>query len=112
MSPTGRHGLQFVAQVPKFVANGEEDHRLDRAVRRITETYDLPVTVAPEVASAVLARARARDAGARAVEAVISGELMPGLAGLILDRLAEEGAPPRAVEIATGPDGSLTPRLS
>ncbi|MAD35953.1 type VI secretion system ATPase TssH [Tistrella sp.] len=86
--------------------------QLDRAVRRITETYDLPVTVAPEVASAVLARARARDAGARAVEAVISGELMPGLAGLILDRLAEEGAPPRAVEIATGPDGSLTPRLS
>lgn len=86
--------------------------QLDRAVRRITETYDLPVTVAPEVAPAVLARARARDAGARAVEAVISGELMPGLAGLILDRLAEEGAPPRAVEIATGPDGSLMPRLS
>ncbi|MEM7497545.1 MAG: type VI secretion system ATPase TssH [Pseudomonadota bacterium] len=78
--------------------------QLARIAERIAETYGAKLEVAPAAEAALLDRAEAGHTGARAIEAMLSREVLPRLAEFLLPVLGG-GRMPRAVTLDHEGDG-------
>ena len=85
--------------------------KLDRLVARIERTHGTKTSVAPDVLDELVRRCEVAETGARNVDHLLRGSLMPELSRRILEHLAN-GAPPSALHVALDPGGGFTVRAS
>ncbi len=69
--------------------SGIVDIQIDRIAQRIRATYGTKLTLSPDARSALIARSKASEMGARAIEVMISRDLLPVLSTFFLDTIAE-----------------------
>ncbi|MGZ3184093.1 MAG: type VI secretion system ATPase TssH [Telluria sp.] len=84
--------------------------KLDRIGARIAASHGVPFRYDDAVPEAVLARCTDADAGARNVDAILNGSLLPQVAGEILGRMAQ-GAPVAALAVTVGEEGAFIVRM-
>ncbi len=72
--------------------------------RRVEGTYKAKFTYAPEVVSAVVSRCHEVDSGARNIDHILTGSMLPELSTRLLARMAE-GEPVADVKIVMNGDG-------
>jgi type VI secretion system protein VasG len=81
--------------------------KLERIRDRFAQSHRAELTWDEQVVAVVAARCRETDAGARAVDHMLTNTLLPDLSGVVLERLAE-GEPIDLVHIGADPaDGTL-----
>jgi type VI secretion system protein VasG len=83
------------APLPRDVLRDIVDMKLRAVARRIAESHRIPTTFAPELLDALAERCTDPEAGARNVDHVLRGSLLPELAARFLERLASGGKPGR-----------------
>jgi type VI secretion system protein VasG len=66
--------------------------QLDRIAKRVASAYGSSVAFGPELVEHVAAQSATSSAGARSIEAMLSGLLLPQMSSYILGRLAEGGS--------------------
>jgi type VI secretion system protein VasG len=76
--------------------------KLDAIRQRIAAAFKASFAWRPEVVEAVVARCREVGSGARNIDHVLTGSMLPELSSLLLARMAE-GKPVSAVEVALSP---------
>ena len=108
--------LGRVVTVP-FLALGEAeldavvDLKLAQIQQRFESSHRAALSWDPSLVRTVRARAVETESGARAIDAILTQTLLPGLAGRMLDRIAE-GQSLAAAHVAVGGDGELEFELS
>jgi type VI secretion system protein VasG len=85
--------------------------QLGRVAERIHQNYRADFAYRPEVVSHVVSRCVEVASGARNVDRILSGTLLPELAGEFLSRMSE-GTPITAVEVGVDPAGKFTYAIS
>lgn len=85
--------------------------KLRKIVRRVEETYGVPLTYGDELVNAIGARCTEVETGARNVDHILNRTLLPQLAGAFLERMAAGGAI-TAVSVGVGADGAFTYNLT
>jgi len=85
--------------------------KLDRIGRRVAEYHKARFDYDEAVVEAVLARCTEVDSGARNVDHILNGTLLPELAEKVLARMAD-GVGLRRVRVTTGEDGRFACRVS
>jgi type VI secretion system protein VasG len=89
---------------------GIVDLQMARVAERVRESYGATLTLTDAAREALASRAEAGETGARAIEAMISREVLPRLASLFLRALGR-GRTPRAVEVDAAAEGfTVAPR--
>ena len=78
--------------------------KLGKIRRRIEENYKAKVEYSPELVQAVANRCTEVDTGARNVDHILNGTLLPELSSAFLGRLAEN-QPIQSVHISVDPEG-------
>ncbi len=63
--------------------------KLDRLRRRLEAQHGAAMQFGPELAGTIAARCTEVDSGARNIDQILTGSLLPGLAELVLSRMAE-----------------------
>ncbi|MBY5931941.1 type VI secretion system ATPase TssH [Tateyamaria omphalii] len=86
---------------------GIVDLQLARVQDRLMANYDAKLQTTDAARDALGARAKASETGARAIEAMISQQVLPQLADLFLDSITR-GLMPRVVELDVDPSGDIT----
>ena len=81
--------------------------QIDKLRGRIAETYRATLKVEPAVLDQIVSRCRETDTGARTIEHILAGSLMPALSRQFLSALAERQQIER-VTVALGGDGTFT----
>jgi type VI secretion system protein VasG len=81
------------APLPRDVLRDIVDLKLRAIARRIEEGHRVPTTFAPELLDALAARCTDPETGARNVDHVLRGSLLPALSARFLERLAAGGKP-------------------
>jgi type VI secretion system protein VasG len=71
---------------------------------RLQSSHGITATFTPELVEELARRCTEAETGARNVEHVLRGSLMPLLAREILERMASS-AKPKKLEVGLGPDG-------
>lgn len=71
------------------VLKGIIELKLGKIVRRFAENYRAELTYTPEVVSAILQRCQEVASGARNVDNIVNGTLLPELSGEFLSRMAD-----------------------
>jgi type VI secretion system protein VasG len=61
--------------------------QLDRVGKRVAEGYNVPFEVAPEVEDLIVSRVTEIDSGARAIDAIITRQMLPNISRELLGRL-------------------------
>ena len=95
-----------------FLALGEAeldavvDLKLAQIQQRFESSHRAALSWDPALVRTVRARAVETESGARAVDAILTHGLLPGLAGRMLDRIAQ-GQPFTAAHVGVGTDGEL-----
>ncbi|MDG5493783.1 type VI secretion system ATPase TssH [Niveispirillum sp. BGYR6] len=79
--------------------------KLSRIQARMADAYQAELTYDEAVVAYIVARCRAADAGARAIDQILTNNLLPQLSGEVLERLAN-GAAIDLVHVATDPAGA------
>lgn len=79
--------------------------KLRRIQMRMADAYQAELTYDEAVVAHIVARCRAADAGARAIDQILTNNLLPQLSGEVLERLAN-GDPIDLVHVATDPAGA------
>jgi type VI secretion system protein VasG len=85
--------------------------KLDRLRARLAESHGAVLELDEAVERAILARAQASDGGARMIDHILGGTLLPDLSTLILTRLAR-GEPFDRVAVGIDAAGALTYRFA
>jgi type VI secretion system protein VasG len=85
--------------------------KLNRIGRRIEENHKADFTYGDDVVEAVLARCTEVDSGARNVDHILNGTMLPEIAETVLARMAE-GKPIKKVKIAVTKDSNFSYRIS
>jgi type VI secretion system protein VasG len=85
--------------------------KLDRLRARLAESHGALLELDSAVEGAILARAQASDGGARMIDHILSGTLLPELSTLILEKLAR-GEPFDRVTVGIDQAGALTYRFA
>jgi type VI secretion system protein VasG len=85
--------------------------KLDRLRARLAESHGAVLELDAEVERAILARAHASDGGARMIDHILGGTLLPDLSTLILTRLAQ-GEPFDRVVVGIDANGAMTYRFA
>jgi len=80
--------------------------QLRRIARRVRESYGVEFRVDDAVPTAIIARCREVESGARNIEAILNRTLLPELSGRILARLAD-GQEIGSVTVAVGKDSTF-----
>ena len=80
--------------------------KLKKIVRRVNETYGVPMTYGDDLVDAIQARCTEVETGARNVDHILNRTLLPQLAGEFLTRMAEGGTI-QAVHINVGQGGAF-----
>jgi type VI secretion system protein VasG len=81
-------------------------HKLSAVVRRAWDTHRITLRIAPEVIDAVADRCREVESGARNIDHILRGSVLPLLASTILRGMVD-GAPASVLELALGEDGAI-----
>ena len=89
---------------PRDVLRDIVDMKLRAVARRIEETHRAPTAFAPALLDALADRCTDPETGARNVDHVLRGSLLPALSGKLLERMAA-GARPGHVAVGLAPDG-------
>ncbi|GAA5172761.1 type VI secretion system ATPase TssH [Viridibacterium curvum] len=63
--------------------------KLDRIARRVAENHNAALSYTDDLVEAVLARCTEVDSGARNVDNILNGTMLPEIAGTVLSRMAE-----------------------
>lgn len=98
--------------IPYFPLRDEELRRivrlkLDKIGRRIHANHGARFDYAPELVDAVAARCTEVDSGARAIDNILTGTLLPEIAASVLGRMAE-GQKVGAIQAGIGADGRFS----
>lgn len=81
--------------------------KLAAVAKRLKTNSGVELTVAPEVADLIVSRCTETETGARNIETILAGSILPKLAHCLLERMSGGEMPPRA-ELCVGGDGSFT----
>lgn len=85
--------------------------KLRKIARRIRDSYQAHVEIAPSVPAEIAARCHEVETGARNVDKIITNNLMPSLSAMILQRMANsEGV--KQVEISMGENSQFSIQVS
>lgn len=79
--------------------------KLRRIQMRMADAYQAELTYDEAVVAHIVGRCRAADAGARAIDQILTNNLLPQLSGEVLERLAT-GDPIDLVHVTTDPAGA------
>ena len=85
--------------------------KLRKIVRRVDESYGVPMTFGDDLVSAIAARCTEVETGARNVDHILNKTLLPQMAGEFLSRMADGGAI-QSVAVAVAPDGAFSYTLT
>ena len=85
--------------------------KLDRIKNRIEENHKASFSYSDEVIEAVLARCTEVDSGARNVDHILNGTMLPEIAETVLARMAE-GKAIRNVKVAVGKDSQFSYKIN
>lgn len=80
--------------------------KLQKVVRRVAENYRATLTYTPELVDSVAQRCTEVDTGARNVDHILTGTLLPQLSAEFLSHLAQ-GNTISAVQVSVGPDSAF-----
>jgi type VI secretion system protein VasG len=80
--------------------------KLDAIARRLGESHGIATTFAPELLDHLAAKCTDPESGARNVDHVLRGSLMPALSRALLERLAA-GIRPARIGVGVGADGGF-----
>jgi type VI secretion system protein VasG len=78
--------------------------KLDKLARRLQDTHDLEVVYSTELIDELVRRCTDADTGARNVDHTLRASLMPALARVLLEYMAEGEVPPK-LDIGLSPEG-------
>jgi type VI secretion system protein VasG len=84
--------------------------KLDRIGRRVAENHGAEFSYSDKLVDAVLARCTEVDSGARNVDHILTGTLLPAISGSVLARMAE-GAAIRRISVGVARDGGFDYRI-
>ena len=96
--------------VPFYPVTGEAlrsiaQLKLTRLQKRLADSHKVTLEIAPAVLDAIVARCTEVETGARNVDHILAGTLLPRISGEILRRMADGPLPPRlTVAVAEGGD--------
>jgi type VI secretion system protein VasG len=90
--------------LPRDVLRDIVDMKLRAVARRIEESHQVPTTYHPAVLDALAERCTDPETGARNVDHVLRGSLLPALSSRFLERMAS-GAKPGRVTVGLAADG-------
>ena len=85
--------------------------KLERIRKRVAENHKAEFVYDPALIDSVLARCTEVDSGARNVDHILNGTLLPEIADTVLARMAE-GAPIARIKVSTAADGGFKYKLS
>ncbi|MGL4237829.1 type VI secretion system ATPase TssH [Tabrizicola sp.] len=102
----GRLSLLPFLPLSHEVLAGIVDLQIGRIADRLEATYNTRLDVSAAARSALVNRAEAGDTGARAIEAMLSRDLLPRLADFFLNSLVG-GNVPKAVEVDVNADATF-----
>jgi type VI secretion system protein VasG len=94
------------APLPPDVLREIAELKLRQIGQRLAESHRIAATFAPELVDRLVSRCTDPDAGARNVDHVLRGSLMPALSRALLERLAA-GEPPRSVSLGLDAAGEF-----
>jgi type VI secretion system protein VasG len=80
--------------------------KMDKLVRRLDTTHKMKMTYTPQVVEQIAARCTEVETGARNIDYIMSGTIMPRLSQEILTRMGT-GEMPSAVKLGVGEDGAF-----
>ena len=69
--------------------------------------FDLDLVVAPAVITAIAGRCTEVETGARNIDHILAGTLLPQISTALLSRMAA-GTPPKGLALGVGADGAFT----
>ncbi len=69
--------------------------KMDKLVRRLADTHKIELVYSPAVVDQIAARCTEVETGARNIDAIMSGSIMPRMSQEILARMSQEELPPR-----------------
>lgn len=103
--------LGRVTIVPYFplgdeVMKGIVELQLGRIRRRVEEHYRAKFTYAPEVVAGIVERCKEVDSGARNIDHILTGTMLPELSAEFLSRMAQ-GLPITGVHVTLSPEGTF-----
>jgi type VI secretion system protein VasG len=85
--------------------------KLDRIAARVLTNHKAVLDYDEALVETVLARCTEVDTGARAVDHILNGSLLPEVADSVLARMAE-GQPIAKIKVSAGKDGKFTFKVS
>lgn len=103
----GRVSILPYLPLGREVLSGIVDLQIARIAARVAGEYSASLNISDLARQSIVDRAEAGDTGARAIEAMLSQELLPRLADFFLNSVAS-GRLPRAVDVDVDAEGFLT----
>jgi type VI secretion system protein VasG len=97
--------------IPDDVLAGIIELKLERIGRRVAANHKAAFAYGEALVDAVLARCTEVDSGARNVDNILNGTLLPEIAGAVLARMAE-GAAIERIEVGADENGDFTYALA
>lgn len=85
--------------------------KLDRIARRVEANHNATMSYTDDLVEAVLARCTEVDSGARNVDNILNGTMLPEIAGTVLARMAE-GREIRKIKLSADDKGSFKYAIS
>jgi type VI secretion system protein VasG len=80
--------------------------KIEKLVKRLAETHKMHLTYTPEVLDQIAARCTEVETGARNIDYIMTGSIMPRMSQEILTRMGE-GEMPAEVNLGLDEDGSF-----
>ena len=80
--------------------------KLDKVVRRVQENYSAAMTYTPEVVDSIASRCTEVESGARNIDHILNGTLLPEMAAEFLEHMAQ-GKAVRRVAVSIADDGGF-----
>jgi len=84
--------------------------KLEKLSRRMAESHKMKLTYSPEVVDQIATRCTEVETGARNIDHILNGTILPQMSREILNRLSE-GAMPSEASLGMAADGSFTIRF-
>ncbi|MBS1210679.1 MAG: vasG [Proteobacteria bacterium] len=85
--------------------------KLERIARRVDENHNAAMSYSDDLVEAVLARCTEVDSGARNVDHILNGTMLPEIAGTVLTRMAE-GREIKKIKLSTNTKGEFKYAIS
>jgi type VI secretion system protein VasG len=99
------------APLPKDVLREIVELKLGSVIRRLADTHKITTTFAPDLFDGLVAKCTEAETGARNVDHVLRGTLMPALSRALLEKLAA-GETPRRLTVGMTADGGFALELT